>query len=167
MWSDITLWFRFAFPRFIDSLMLSIFSQINLSLEKCLFKFFLFSNFFLQCCVGFCHTTTQSIHMYTSIYTISIHTFLLPKPPSPPCISLLQVITECQIGLPALHRNFSTAIHLIRDSVYMLMFLSLSLSLSFFPHTPQLEGSPFTVQKSCLSPWGGSTESKLLDWQSM
>ena len=64
---------------------------------------------------------------------VSIHTFLLPKPPSPPHISLLQVITECQIGLPALHRNFSTAIHLIRDSVYMLMLLSLSLSLSFSP----------------------------------
>ena len=116
--------------------MLSIFSCINLSLEKCLFKsfIFLFSNFFFTMLCWFLpYNNTKYTYVYLYIYIISIHTSLLPKPPFPPPISLLQVITGCQIGFPVLHSNFSTAIHLIHNSVYMLMLLSfLFLSLSFF-----------------------------------
>ena len=79
------------------------------------------------------YNNTKYTYVYLYIYIISIHTSLLPKPPFPPPISLLQVITGCQIGFPVLHSNFSTAIHLIHNSVYMLMLLSfLFLSLSFF-----------------------------------
>ena len=63
----------------------------------------------LQCCDGFCHTTTQISHNYT--YITSLLSLLL-LPPLP----LLQVITEHLAGLPVLYSNFSPATYLIHGN---------------------------------------------------
>ena len=53
----------------------------------------------LQCCFGFCHTTTWISHKYTYIPS------LLNLPPTPP----LWVVTEHQAALPVLYQNFPLA----------------------------------------------------------
>ena len=73
--------------------------------------------FFLQYYVGFCHTTMQISHNYTYIASV------LSLPPLPPLYPSWSSSQECQTGLPVLHSNFSPVIHLIPDSVYMLMLL--------------------------------------------
>ena len=48
---------------------------------------------------------------------------LLLDPPSPPPILQLQVITQCQAGLPASYISFPLAFCFTHDSVYMSMLL--------------------------------------------
>ena len=87
---------------------------------------------FLQCCVGFCHTTMQISHNYTYAPSFSN----LPPLPFPS----LQIITECQTRFPVVRSNFSPAARLPPGSVYMLVLLSPFVSLSPSP----------TVHKSIL-----------------
>ena len=76
---------------------------------------------------------------------IIIHT-LPPSPVSlPSSIPSPQVITESQPGLPVLHRNFSPAIHLTPDTVYMLMLLPAFVPLS---PSPTVFTSPFSTSAS-------------------
>ena len=63
----------------------------------------------------FLPSTAQISHNYPYIPFLPNH---------PPRVPSLQVIMEPQAGLHVLHRNFSPAIHLTPDSVYMLMPLS-------------------------------------------
>ena len=98
-----------------------------------IYSFCLFFKF-LPCCVGFHHTAMHISHNYTCIYAI-IHAYihvLPPSPPSPPLIPSLQMITELQTGLPVLHSNFSPAIHLTPDCVYIYWCYFLHSS-HFFP----------------------------------
>ena len=78
-------------------------------------------------------------HNYTDIS--SLWAFLL----SP--ITLFQVITESQTGLPVLHSNSSPAIHFTYDHVYMLMlvspFIPLFPSLTVFTSLFSTSVSPF------------------------
>ena len=48
---------------------------------------------------------------------------LLLDPPSPPPILQLQVITQCQAGLPVSYISFPLAFYFTHDSVYMSMLL--------------------------------------------
>ena len=68
-----------------------------------IFVYFFFNFFFiqmiiaLQCCAGFCHSTTLISHNYMYVYIRSLSASL--PTPIPP----LSVITECQAGLPGLY----------------------------------------------------------------
>ena len=68
------------------------YTHVDLYIMYLLFFLIYLFNFknFLQCCVGFCHTTMQIIHNYTNIPSLPSH------------IPSLQVITERKTGLPVL-----------------------------------------------------------------
>ena len=70
--------------------------------------------------------------------TIIIHLSSPSQISLPSPIPSLQVITECQTGLPVPHSSSSPAIHLAPSSVYMLMLLSPLVPLSPPPLCPQV-----------------------------
>jgi len=94
-----------------------------------------------QCCIGFCCTPPrdQSCHIHTPSL------LSLPFPSHPP----LQVITECQAGLPVLYNSFPLVINIYftRESVCISAAFSVRHTLSF----------PCCVCKSilyvCMSPF--------------
>ena len=80
------------------------------------------------------HGVTKSqtrLSDWTELNWIHISPLLNLSPHAP--ILPLQIITECQSGLPVLYSSFSPAVHFTHDSVYMLMlwyyFLHSPLSL--------------------------------------
>ena len=68
--------------------------------------FFNWRKIALQCCDGFCCTTTEISHNYTCTATLQSPP---PLPASHPARS-----SECLAGLPVLHSNFSPATYLHR-----------------------------------------------------
>ena len=57
---------------------------------------------------------------YNNSNQLQLYIYPLPlEPSSPPLIPPLQVITECQAGLPVLYSNFPLAIYFAHDSVYI------------------------------------------------
>ena len=100
--------------------------------EPCFKKNFFFFKF-LQCSVGFCHAPMQISHSYT-------------------CIPSLQPSGHHRVPdwAPLLHSNFSPAIHLTPDSVYMLMLLSPFVSLS---PSPIVSTSLFSASVSPFLPY--------------
>ena len=81
----------------------------------------------LQCCVGFCHTTTWISHGYT--YVLS---FLNLSPTSHPILPF-HVVTEHQIELPESYGNFPLAIYFTHGNARISMLLS-----QFVPPSPAL-----------------------------
>ena len=77
-------------------------------------------NFFLQCCVVFCHTTVQISHNYT--YTLL-----------PPGASHSPRPSWHQTGPPVPQSNLSPAAHLTPECAYRLMLLSPFIPLSPSP----------------------------------
>ena len=75
----------------------------------------------LQCCIGFCHTTTQISHNYAYITSVlSLPPFLSPHPSRS---------SQRQAELPVLSSTFSPAIYFTHGSIYMSMRLSLLVPL--------------------------------------
>ena len=110
------------------------------------FSFFFFYIFYLNiekeirnCCVGFCHVTVQISHSYACI------PFLCSLPPLPPA----HPTRSSQSTRLDFLCNFSPAIHLMSDSVYMLMLLPSFIPLS---PSPTVSTSPFSTSVSPSSP---------------
>ena len=89
----------------------------------------------LQCCAGFCFTTTNN-HKYMHVPPL-----LPPHPSIPP----LQVITEHWAELPVLYSNCLLAVYSTHGSVYISMLLSQFISPS---HSHSVSTSPFSTSVS-------------------
>ena len=94
-----------------------------LSLSLSLFFFFNWRKIALQCCVGFCRTTSQISRYYTHLPSFSS---LPPFPPNPSGSS------QSQAGLPVLHSSVSPATYL-HMVVYICRCYFLCSSRSFLP----------------------------------
>jgi len=94
-----------------------------LSLSLFFFFFFNWRKIALQCCVGFCRTTSQISCYYTHLPSFLS---LSPFPPNPSGSS------QSQAGLPVLHRSVSPATYL-HMVVYICRCYFLCSSRSFLP----------------------------------
>ena len=99
--------------------------------------FFFFK--FLQCCVGFCHTTVQIRCDYTYIPSSPS---LPPLPPSHP-----SGLSQSAMLGSLCYSQLLTAIRLTPNSAYMLLLLSPFIALS---HSPTVSTSPFRIY-ICIS----------------
>ena len=117
-----------------------IFLKFNL-----IFLIFSFLVFTMFCCFLPYNNTNQPW-----FYMHPLPPSLPPKPPKPPPLPSLWVITERHPGLHVLYSNFSPAIHLMLESVGMLMLLPLLIPLSL---SSTVCASPFSTSASpfCLA----------------
>ena len=97
--------------------------RTRFSLSLSLFFFFNWRKIALQCCVGFCRTTSQISRYYTHLPSFSS---LPPFPPNPSGSS------QSQAGLPVLHSSVSPATYL-HMVVYICRCYFLCSSHSFLP----------------------------------
>ena len=95
----------------------------------------------LQCCVGFCCTTTWISYKYTCLLPLQTPSYPHPIPP-------LYVVTEHWVELPVLYSNFPLAICFTYGSLYVSALLSQFVPPSPYPLCPQVH-SPGLHLYSC------------------
>ena len=85
-----------------------------------------------NCCVGFCLTTSwishNSVCVCVCVCVMNQNYVCIPSILSPHPIPPLQVITECQAGLPVLYISFPEAICFTHSSIYIRQYYFLNLS---------------------------------------
>ena len=85
----------------------------------------------LQCCVGFCCTTTWISYKYTCLLPLQTPSYRHPIPP-------LYVVTEHWVELPVLYSSFPLAICFTYGSLYVSVLLSQFVPPSPYPLCPQV-----------------------------